>query len=61
LVGGFLKTGRVVTHGKNPDAEKSAEILKRLTPEQRKAIQTRVSDVFANARRSRFKLVGAEK
>jgi hypothetical protein len=37
------------------------EILKRLTPEQRKAIQARVSDVFANARRSRFKLVGAEK
>jgi hypothetical protein len=41
--------------------KKVREILKRLTPEQRKAIQTRVSDVFANARRSRFKLVGAEK
>ena len=33
------------------------EILKCLTPEQRQAIQARISDVFAKHRRSRFRLI----
>ena len=37
--------------------KKLREILKCLTPEQRKAIQARVSDVFAKHRRSRFRLI----
>jgi hypothetical protein len=35
------------------------EILKCLTPEQRQAIQARISDVFAKHRRSRFRLISS--
>jgi hypothetical protein len=35
------------------------EILKCLTPEQRQAIQARISDVFAKHKRSRFRLISS--
>jgi hypothetical protein len=42
---------------KIPTPKEIRDILKRFTPEQRKAIQARVSDVFAKHRRSRFRLI----
>jgi hypothetical protein len=42
---------------KIPTPKEIHDILKRLTPEQRKAIQARVSDVFASHRRSQFRLI----
>jgi hypothetical protein len=42
-----------------PTPKQLRDILKCLTPEQRKAIQARISDVFAKHRRSRFKLISS--
>ena len=42
---------------KIPTPKQIHDILECLTPEQRKAIQARISDVFANHSRSRFRLI----
>jgi hypothetical protein len=42
---------------KIPSPKELLAIWKRLTPEQRKLIQTRISDMVARYRRSQFKLI----
>ena len=44
---------------KIPTPKELREILKCLTPEQRQAIQARISDVFAKYRRSRFRVISS--
>ena len=44
---------------KIPTPKEISDILKCLTSEQRKAIEARISDVFAKDRRLRFKLISS--
>lgn len=42
---------------KIPTPKETLQIVKRLTPEQRKRIEAEIADAFAQYRRSQFKLI----
>ena len=42
---------------KTPTPKETIQIVKRLTPEQRRRIEAEIADAFAQYRRSQFKLI----